>query len=137
MPISVTRDRSAKMKHVVQVREHRFAVDEPESNGGEDAGPTPHDLYDSALGACKALTTLWYARRKNIPVEDITATVERDDREERKGVYRLRVTLDLSGDLTDAQREELLAVAEKCPVHKLMTEATTEITTELAPTRAD
>ena len=132
MTIEVVRDTSRKMKHTVHVRQHAFAVDEPDSNGGEDLGPTPHDVYDSALGACKALTTLWYARRKLMPVEDIRVTVERDDSEERRGVYRLRVTLDVTGPLTDAQREELLAVAGKCPVHKLMTQVTTEVLTELA-----
>ena len=46
------------------------------------------------------------------------------------------MTLGLTGALTDAQRQELLAVANKCPVHKLMTLATTEVQTELAPARA-
>ncbi len=135
MSITVTRDTHAAMRHVVSVRGHEFAVDEPPANGGEDLGPTPHDLYDSALGACKALTTLWYARRKNIPVEGIEAVVERDDSEERNGVYRLHVTLALTGDLSEAQRQQLLSVADKCPVHKLMTSTTTEVTTTLlAPT---
>jgi putative redox protein len=133
MTIHIVRDTSQKMKHTVRVRQHEITVDEPESNGGEDLGVTPHELYDSALGACKALTTLWYARRKQIPVDDIQATVERDDSEERRGTYRLKVTLTFTGALTDAQRQELLAVAEKCPVHKLMTLATTEVVTELAP----
>lgn len=135
MSITVTRDKQAAMRHVVSVRGHTFAVDEPPANGGEDLGPTPHDLYDSALGACKALTTLWYARRKNIPVEGIEVVVERDDSEERNGVYRLRVTLSLTGNLSDAQRQQLLSVADKCPVHKLMASTTTEVTTTLqAPT---
>ncbi|MEO8754765.1 MAG: OsmC family protein [Casimicrobiaceae bacterium] len=133
MTITVTRDRSGKMRHIVAVRNHRFPVDELESVGGEDSGPTPHDLYDSALAACKAVTLLWYANRKQIPVEDITVTVERDDADERKGTYRLRTTLALGGSLTDAQREELRNVAGKCPVHRLMTQVTTEITTDLAP----
>ena len=133
MPIEVIRDRSQKMRHVVHVRQHAFAVDEPAGNGGEDLGPTPHDVYDSALGACKALTVLWYAQRKQIPVEDIRVTVDRDDSEERRGLYRLRVALDIGGPLTEAQRQELLNVAGKCPVHKLMTLATTEVVTELAP----
>ena len=133
MAITVIRDRSRKMKHTVHVRHHEFAADEPESNGGEDLGVTPHELYDSALGACKALTTLWYARRKQIPVEDIRVTVTHDDSEERKGIYRLHATLGLTGALTDAQRQELLAVADKCPVHKLMTQVSTEVVTELAP----
>jgi putative redox protein len=132
MSIDVVRDTSRKMQHTVHVRQHAFAVDEPVDNGGEDLGPNPHDLYDSALGACKALTTLWYARRKQIPVDDIRATVERDDADERKGTYRLRVTLAIGGALSDAQRQELLAVAAKCPVHKLMTQVTTEVVTELA-----
>ena len=72
-----------------------------------------------------------YANRKRMPIEDIKVAVDRDDSEERKGIYRLRVTLSLGGPLTDAQRNELLAVAEKCPVHKLMTQVTTEICTEL------
>lgn len=133
MTIRVVRDLSHKMKHTVHVRQHAFAVDEPAANGGEDEGPTPHDVYDSALGACKAMTVLWYAQRKKIPLEDIEVTVERDDSAERQGTYRLRVTLRLGGELSDAQRHELLAVAEKCPVHKLMTTVTTEIRTELAP----
>ena len=94
---------------------------------------TPHDLYDSALGACNALSTLWYAQRKQIPVDDIRVTVEREDAEERHGIYRLRVTLDVTGALTDGQRQELLNVAANCPVHKLMMQATTEIVTEFAP----
>ena len=132
MTILVTRDRTRKMMHTVRVREHSFPIDEPPSNGGEDAGVTPHELYDSALGACKAMTVLWYANRKQIPLEDIQVSVDRDDSEERHGTYRLRVTLALGGALSDAQRQELLNVAAKCPVHKLMTQVTTEIVTELA-----
>jgi putative redox protein len=132
MAIQVIRDRSRKMKHVVHVRQHSFAVDEPVANGGEDEGLTPHDVYDSALGACKAMTMLWYAQRKQIPLEDIAVSVERDDSEERKGTYRLRVTMSLGGPLSDAQRQELLNVAAKCPVHKLMTQVTTEVETVLA-----
>ena len=134
MNITVTRDRTGKMKHVVKVRQHTFAVDESADNGGEDTGPTPHDLYDAALGACKALTVLWYANRKQMPIEDIEVSVERDSTEERKGVYRLHATLALTGGaLTEEQRQELLNVAGKCPLHRLMTQVTTEISTDLSP----
>jgi putative redox protein len=119
------------MRHVVAIRNHRVAVDELPAVGGEDTGPTPHDLYDAALAACKALTMVWYANRKQIPLEDVAVTVERDDGDERTGTYRLRASLTLGGPLSDAQREELRNVAAKCPVHKLMTQATTEIVTEL------
>lgn len=133
MTISVVRDRSRRMKHVVHVRQHALTVDEPPDNGGEDLGVTAHELYDSALGTCKAMTVLWYAQRKQIPVEDIRVTVDRDDSQERQGLYRLHVTLHLTGALTAVQREQLLAVAEKCPLHKLMSQVRTEISTVLAP----
>ena len=136
MSITVRRDGRTGLRHTVSLRDHTFIADEQAGVGGTDAGPSPHDLYDSALGACKAMTVLWYAQRKQIPVDDIQATVERDDSEERQGVYRLRVTLSLTGALSDAQRAELLAVANKCPVHKLMTLAKTEVHTELAPAAA-
>jgi putative redox protein len=131
MTITVTRDRTGKMRHSVAVRDHRFPVDELAAAGGEDSGPSPHDLYDASLAACKALTVLWYANRKQIPVEDIEVTVERDATGERQGIYRLHATLALRGPLSAAQREELLNVAGKCPIHRLMTQVTTEITTDL------
>jgi putative redox protein len=129
--ITVVRDKTGAMRHHIHIRNHLIAADQLQADGGEDSGPTPHDLYDAALGACKALTVVWYARRKGIAVEDIEVTVERDDREERTGTYRLDTKLKLGGDLSDAQRRELLAVASKCPVHKLMTSVTTEISTSL------
>ncbi len=52
---------------------------------------------------------------------------------ERSGVYHLSAQLSLTGNLTVSQREDLLRVAQKCPVHKLMTEARTEISTSLVP----
>lgn len=133
MPIIIVRDQDAPMKHVVHVRNHSFAVDEAPSNGGEDAGPDPHDLFDAALGACKALTVLWYAKKKGIPVADIAVEVARDAVSDHAQVYRLRSELRLGGPLSEAQKRELLSVAGKCPVHKLMTLATIEIETVLKP----
>ena len=75
---------------------------------------------------------LWYARRKGIPIGDVEVSVERDRSREREGHYLLTTTLQIGGDLSDAHRAELLSVAEKCPVHKLMTQVTTEIITQLA-----
>lgn len=115
----------------LQIRDHTLTADVALADGGADAGPSPHDLYDAALGACKALTVMWYARRKGMAVTGIHTVVDRDDSEERKGVYRLATRLQLSGELTDAQIQELSAVAQKCPVHKLMTAVTTEITTHV------
>jgi putative redox protein len=77
-----------------------------------------------------------YAKRRNIPVEGIEVAVERDAGQERTGIYRLSTKLTLTGTLSAAQREDLLRVARLCPIHKLMTEVTTEISTELTEIEA-
>jgi putative redox protein len=131
MTIKIIRDQSLPMRHIAHVRNHIVSIDGTPEEGGNDAGPSPHDMYDAAVGSCKALTVIWYAKRKGIPVENVEVSVERDASEERKGTYRLRASLKLTGDLTEAQRNELLSVADRCPVHKLMTVVKTEITTVL------
>ena len=133
MTIRVIRDQAAPMRHEIRIGRNSLATDGSVEEGGEGSGPNPHDLYDAALGACKALTVLWYAKRKGIQVEGIEVSVDRDSSQERSGVYRLTAQLSLTGNLTEFQRQDLLRVAEKCPVHKLMTEAKTEISTSLAP----
>ena len=125
MSITVRRDGITGTRHILKIRSHEIPIDASPAGGGSDAGPEPHDLYDASLAACKALTVLIYARRK----EDIEVNVDRDDSEERKGVYRLKSSLRVTGELTEAQRDELLRVAGKCPVHRLMTEVKTEIET--------
>jgi putative redox protein len=131
MSLKIKRRSSSSIAQTITIRGHELIADEDASSRGEAADPTPHDFYDMALGACKALTVLWYARKKGIPVDDVQTVVERDDSGERAGVYKLTARMKISGALTDAQLAELLAVAKKCPVHKLMTTVTTEIDTEM------
>jgi putative redox protein len=128
MSITVRRDGITGTRHILKVRAHEIAVD---TGGEHDAGPTPHDLYDSALAACKALTVLVYAQHKGIPVEEIEVVVNRDDSQERQGLYKLDSTLHVTGALSEEQKAALLRVAGKCPLHRLMTEVTTEIETRL------
>jgi putative redox protein len=131
MAIELRRISGAPMAQAVSIRGHEFVADGTLEEGGGDSGPNPHDLYDAALGACKALTVLWYARRKGMSVQDVQTVIERDASAERSGTYRLTARLQVSGDLTDAQIAELETVAHKCPVHKLMTTVTTEISTSV------
>jgi putative redox protein len=131
MSIVIRRQPQLAAGFTVQVREHEFVVDVSPADGGNDAGPNPHDLYDAALGACKALTVMGYARRKGIPVEDVEVVVERDASGERSGTYALDTRLRIRGVLSDEQLRELEAVAHKCPIHRLMTVVTTVITTRV------
>ena len=89
MAVELRRVPGALMAQTVHIRAHDLVADGSVEEGGTDSGPSPHDLYDAALGACKALTVLWYARRKGLPVDDVQTVVERDASAERAGVYRL------------------------------------------------
>lgn len=131
MPVDLTRDKSHDLAQTVAVGRHTLTADATLHEGGSDAGPSPHDLYDAALGACKAITVMWYARKKGIPVDDVNTVVTRDDSGERAGVYKLTATLQIRGALSDAQLQELEVVAKKCPVHKLMATVSTEIDTQV------
>lgn len=108
----------------VSVRGHRFLFDEPPAAGGEDQGPTPRELLSAALGACTAITLRMYAQRKQWPLQTVRVTVTRDDArakaENLPGVLRRRI--DLRGDLNAEQLERLLEIADRCPVHKLLSQ---------------
>jgi putative redox protein len=131
MPVTITlkRSESGATRQTITIGKHTLVADMSVEEGGADAGPSPHDFYDAALGACKALTVLWYANKKGIPIGDIQTSVTRDNSQERNGIYRLSATLSIGGDLSDSQLKELESVAGKCPVHKLMTAVTTEVAT--------
>jgi len=131
MGIRVVRDLTAPMRYTVELDPYRLAMEISTEEAVKAPGPNPHDLYDAALGACKALTILWFAKRKGIPVEDIEVSVTRDNSQERSGTYRLTANVKLSGGMTQEQTAELLQVAQRCPVHRLMTEVETQIATVL------
>lgn len=113
----------------LHVRSHVLRADVGLESGSTDSAPSPHDYFDSALAACKALTAIWYAKRHGIPLERVATRVERDDSGERKGKYHLRVHLDFQGPLSGEQRTTLERVVAACPIHKLMTRTEIEIET--------
>lgn len=131
MAIQLHSKADAKLAQTLEFNTHQLPTDVAIAEGGEALGPSPHDLYDAALASCKALTVMWFARKKNIPVTHIDTRIERDDSEERLGIYRLSTHLIIHGDVSDEEFHQLSTVAEKCPVHKLMTNVTTEITTKV------
>jgi putative redox protein len=113
----------------LRTRSHVFRGDVGPESGSDDSAPSPHDYFDSALASCKALTAIWCAKRRGIPLERVATRVERDDTAEREGRYHLRVHLDFQGPLTDDKRAALRRAADNCPIHKLMTRAEIDIET--------
>ncbi len=113
----------------VHTSSHSFVADEPRSYGGDDTGPTPYDLLGAALGTCTVMTMKMYYDRKGWPVEgtSVHVTHERDhaadcedDAEDAK-IQALNRAIAIRGDdLTDEQRAKIIAIADKCPVHKTL-----------------
>ncbi|KAB0563584.1 OsmC family protein [Pseudomonas sp. R11F] len=132
MPVIVNTLNTDNFRHSLNIDNHELFTDLPKSLGGDDSAPSPHDYFDAALASCKALTLKLYAQKKGIPLTGVTVEVTHDASEEQKGKYQLNVKLTLKGVLTDAQREELHRVADRCPVHKLMTTAEISIDTRLS-----
>ena len=106
---------------------HSFVADEPEDKGGDNLGPTPYELLLWALGACTAMTLLMYARRKEWDVEDISVhlthdRVHADDAGGAEdGTMRVDVIgreISVRGNVDDEQKQRLLEIAERCPVHR-------------------
>ncbi|MGB0176796.1 MAG: alpha/beta fold hydrolase [Owenweeksia sp.] len=113
---------------------HHLLADEPESAGGDDLGPSPYELLTSGLGACTAMTIKMYANRKKWDMEEVTVHLnydndyledcERCEEEDRKiGLFE-RI-IDVKGKLDEKQRERILNIANKCPVHKTMEQGVT------------
>ena len=116
---------------VLRIRKHTFRTDVSESVGSTDSAPGAHDYFDAALVACKTLTATWYARKNQIPLERVVVDIERDDTEERKGKYVLKVRLAFHGPLSSEQRQKIYNAISACPIHKLMT--TSDVVIETAP----
>lgn len=129
-PITVISERNHVFRQRVEVDGlEALYADVPPVVGGDGSAPDPHDYFDIALGTCKAITVQMYAKRKEWPLEGITVKVQRDDSQERKGVYKLAVTLTLHGIEDPEQRAKLEEISHRCPIQRLMTQSTVDIVT--------
>ena len=127
--VTVTETGSGTYTQRIAAGRHRLVSDEPRPIG-DDAGPTPYDLLLAALGACTSMTVRMYADRKGWPLERVRVTLRHSrihakdcaDCETADGwIDHIDRDVELSGDLDDSQRQRLLHIAERCPVHQTLT----------------
>jgi putative redox protein len=113
----------------IAVGAHALRADEPRSLGGDDTGPTPYGLLLAALGACTAMTVRLYARRKQWPLEGVEVRLRHDKihaadcaecETQAAKIDRIEKGIVLQGELSDEQRERLLEIADRCPVHRTL-----------------
>lgn len=101
---------------------HTVTTDEPESVGGLDKGPNPYDMLLGALGSCTSMTVRMYANQKKWPLDKVSVTLTHHKEAGADGVKRDIITRDikLEGNLDAAQRQRLLEIANKCPIHRTL-----------------
>ncbi|TML36278.1 MAG: OsmC family protein [Actinobacteria bacterium] len=108
-----------RFQHDVEIREHHLHADEPEDNGGEDTGPSPQELLAGSLASCTAITIEMYARRKGWNIGDVTVDVNYEPAQ-RGSPTRFEMAVRLPKELPEEQRERLMQIAAKCPVHRTL-----------------
>lgn len=128
--VVVQETRNSKFQQTVTVGPHRLIADEPVSAGGEDTGPGPYDYLLAALGACTSMTMRLYADRKTLPLDRVTVMLRHSkihaedcaECETKVGMLdQIERDIAMEGALDAEQRQKLIEIADKCPVHRTLT----------------
>lgn len=121
--VVVGENRLGRYQQEITVGQHVLIADEPISVGGTDAGPAPFDFLMASLGACTSMTLRMYAERKGLALDRVSVALSHEKIEfEGKPRDRINRTITLEGDLSDEQRQRLLEIANKCPLHRALSQ---------------
>jgi putative redox protein len=116
---AISRRVAGKLKQHVAIRNHRLTADEPPAHGGEDSGPSPQELLAASLASCTAITMEMYAERKGWDMGDAVVEVEYEPAQ-RGSPTRFVMHVELPKELPAEQRDRLMQIAAKCPVHRAL-----------------
>jgi len=116
---ATARRENGKFSHDVAIRDHRMTADEPEEHGGDDAGPSPQELLAASLASCTAITIEMYANRKGWEIGEVEVDVNYEPAQ-RGSPTKFAMEVKLPKELPEEQREKLMQIAAKCPVHRTL-----------------
>ncbi|HEY1595863.1 MAG TPA: OsmC family protein [Thermoleophilaceae bacterium] len=116
---AVARREGGKLRQDVTIREHEVTADEPREHGGEDDGPSPQELLAASLASCTAITMEMYAQRKGWEVGDMAVDVNYEPAQ-RGSPTRFEMVIHMPKELPEEQRQKLMQIAAKCPVHRTL-----------------
>ena len=116
---AVARRVGDRLKHHVEIGNHRLTADEPPDQGGDDAGPNPQELLAASLASCSAITMEMYAHRKGWDIGDVIVDVDYEPAQ-RGSPTKFTMAVKLPKELPEEQREKLLQIVAKCPVHRTL-----------------
>ncbi len=144
--VSAAETLAGKYQQEVVSGTHRLFADEPANFGGMDSGLSPYDFLSAGLAACTSMTLRIYAERKGLPLGRVKVHVHHqkvhaedceDCGEGREGrIDRFQRELEIEGDLTDDQRQQLVQIADRCPVHKTLETSSAIVTRLKRPTES-
>jgi len=120
--VEVKTSQEGHFRQEINTGKYQINADAPVSAGGEATAPDPHELLLAALGACSSITMQMYAKRKGYPLKTVNVELSESKQESAPGQTTVVISksIQVSGDLTAEQVNDLKVIADKCPVHKLI-----------------
>jgi putative redox protein len=116
---ATARRENGRLRHDVEIREHHVVADEEEDNGGDDSGPSPQELLAGSLASCTAITIEMYATRKGWDIGEVVVDVDYEPAQ-RGSPTKFAMEVRLPKELPEDQRDRLMQIAAKCPVHRTL-----------------
>jgi putative redox protein len=116
---ATARRNGGKFRHDIEIRKHEVRADEPTDHGGDDAAPNPQELLAASLASCTAITMEMYAERKGWDIGEVVVDVDYEPAH-RGTPTKFEMVVRLPKELPEEQREKLMTIAAKCPVHRTL-----------------
>ena len=121
----VVKSEGKGLRHQIKAGDHTWIADAPKDVGGDEAGPDPHQLLMASLGACTAMTLEIFAKKRSWNLTHVAVNLEEqqvdDPKNPGKKIPRFTRDIEVEGDLTQEQLDTLKSIADKCPIHKILT----------------